>query len=402
MSNGSILHVLRQPVAIRGVAGAVVGRLPLAIGVLVIVALVTDQGGSYAIAGFASGAYALGMAAGHPWLGRRADAGGHGRLLMVAALCSAAGWWALALSAAVLPAWWAIPVTFLTGLSSPPLSSAMRAFWPRLVPARLLERTYALDTAAHEVAFVSGPLLLSLLLLVSTPTVAALGCGVLVIAGAALFASGPGREPAPTRSPPTSSAPRPRGPLSSAGVRALVATRGLFSVGLGAALVSIPALALERDRPATAGLLVGAWSSGALTGGALYALRTWRMALARRYLICAVAGALAMAAFQAAPNLVWFGALAWLSGVALAPWAASGDALMQRLAPLGTTTEAFTWTVSLSLVGEAIGAAMGGVLIEWSGTSAALRAVGVAALATIAVAILTNRSLSSTRVPTPA
>jgi MFS family permease len=400
VSDRSILQALAQPVAARGVLGAVLGRLPLAVGVLVIVALVRDRGGSYAVAGFASSAYALGMAIGHPWLGRLADARGQGGPLTLAALASAAGWWALALPASLLPVWGAIPVALWTGLTSPPLTSAMRAFWPRLVPPRLLERAYALDTAAHEVAFVSGPLLLSLLLLVSTPQVAALCCGALVVAGAALFASGPGRAtPLPKRAP---SGPRASSPLSVAGVRALVGTRGLCLVGLGIALVTIPALALERDRPSTAGLLVGAWSSGALIGGVIYALRSWRAALARRYLAFTVAGALAMAAFQAAPNLVWFAAFAWVSGLALAPWAASGDALMQRLAPPEAVTEAFTWTMSIGLVGEAIGAAVGGVLIDLWGTDAALQGVAVAALTTIALAILTNRYLSRVGAGAPA
>jgi MFS family permease len=372
------------------VVGAILGRLPIAVGVLVIVALVDERGGTYTTAGFASAAYALGMAGGHPWLGRRADAGGHPRLLIAAALVCAGGWWSLALLGELLPVWWAIPIGFVTGISCPPLTSAMRARWPRLVHARLLERAYAVDTTVHEVGFVSGPLLLSLLLLLSTPAVAALACGALVVAGAALFGSDASRDAAPAEQPVPG-----LGPLTVAGVRALLATRAVWSVGLGAALVAIPALALEHGDAALAGLLMGAWSAGALVGGAIYGSRSWRLEPARRYLGFVVSGALAMALFPAAPGLTSFAALAALSGLALAPWAATGDALMQRLAPAGTTTEAFTWTVSLSLVGEAAGAALGGVLVDAGGTEAGLLAVAAASLATIAVATLTNRQLRS-------
>jgi len=402
----TIRAALRHPRAARAPVGALVGRLPMTIGVLVIVAIVHERVGSYALAGLASAAYGLAMAAGHPWLGRLADRGHGARVLVGGALACAAGWCALALcTSAAVPPWTAIAAAAVTGASYPPLSPAMRARWPQLVVPQALERAYAVETTVQEVAFVTGPLLLTLLLVVSTPAAAALACGVLVVAGAALFASAGapaaarlGRESEASRAA-SASASRARldgragRPLADAGVRALVATRGVCLVGLGGALVCIPAFALAHGAPALTGLIVACWSVGSLAGAGLYALRRWRMPLAHRYAMFLCLGSLPMAALALAPNIGAFALMAALSGVGLAPWVAAGDALVQRLAPPQAITEAFTWTVSIGLLGEALGAGLAGVLLDRAGVAPTLAACGAAALLASLLALATNRLL---------
>ena len=97
----------------------------------------------------------------------------------VSALCIAA--------VAVLPAQAAPVAAALAGASTPPLEPALRALWPSVVPAGDLERVYALDAAAQELIFVTGPLVVALGV-VLFPAGGLVLAVVLLLAGTAWFA----------------------------------------------------------------------------------------------------------------------------------------------------------------------------------------------------------------------
>ena len=88
--------VLRLPGVARLLAVSLVGRMPGAALGLVLVLRVRDLGGSYALGGLVSGAFALGLAAGAPLLGRAVDARGQTRVLTFAAALSGVALTALA------------------------------------------------------------------------------------------------------------------------------------------------------------------------------------------------------------------------------------------------------------------------------------------------------------------
>ena len=51
-------------------------------------------------------------------------------------------------------------------------------------------------------------------------------------------------------------------------------------------------------------------------------------------------------------------------GLPIAPLIASRNQLVERVAPRGTATEAFTWPLTALVAGVSLGAAVGGVLVE--------------------------------------
>ena len=77
------------------------------------------------------------------------------------------------------------------------------------------------------------------------------------------------------------------------------------------------------------------------------------------------------------------GALLFLGGTAIAPTLTVQSSLVGSIAPAHATTEAFTWLSTIAFGASAIGAAVGGALIEGSaGVSGSLvLAAGGAALA---------------------
>jgi hypothetical protein len=81
------------------------------------------------------------------------------------------------------------------------------------------------------------------------------------------------------------------------------------------------------------------------------------------------------------------GVLVLLAGLPIAPLIASRNQLIDRVAPAGTATEAFTWPLTALVGGVSLGAAAGGAVVEASSwTGAVLVSIGVATLGAIVVA----------------
>ena len=69
-------------------------------------------------------------------------------------------------------------------------------------------------------------------------------------------------------------------------------------------------------------------------------------------------------------------ALLVVVGLLLAPTTVVGSALLDRVAPRGTATEAFAVMVMGIVAGTALGNALGGALVEGAGFEAAVLAAG--------------------------
>jgi predicted MFS family arabinose efflux permease len=53
-----------------------------------------------------------------------------------------------------------------------------------------------------------------------------------------------------------------------------------------------------------------------------------------------------------------------IAGLALAPSAAAGYLVVDHVAPPGTVTEATTWVMTANVAGGALGAALGGIVVQ--------------------------------------
>jgi len=93
-----------------------------------------------------------------------------------------------------------------------------------------------------------------------------------------------------------------------------------------------------------------------------------------------------IALLAVADGLVQLGAGMVLAGLGIAPAIACLYLLVDRLAPAGTVTEAFTWVTTAFATGFAVGNALGGTLVQQVGIDAAflIAAGGVAAAALLA------------------
>jgi MFS family permease len=377
------LDVLRTPSVSRLLASAVVGRMPTGMAGLAIVLLVREGGGTYAVAGLVAGTYSVALALTSPLLGRLVDRVGQTRVLVGCAAASALSFGALAAAGRTASPVLLAALAALAGGSIPPVGACMRALWSELLGNDgQLQAAFAVESTVQELIFVVGPPLVALLAAVFSPAVAVLGTGVLLLGGVGVFAA-----------TPVSRAWRPQrrtadwaGPLRSPGIRAVLATIVLLAGAFGTVEVTVVAGAEQLGSRALAGPLLALWALGSLVGGLIFGSRASDRGPEQRMvglLALVVAG---IALLAVATGLFQLGAGMILAGLGIAPAVACLYLLVDRLAPAGTVTEAFTWVTTAFATGFAGGNALGGTLVHEAGIDRAflVAAGGVAAAALLA------------------
>lgn len=376
--------------------GTVVGRIPIASLSLATILLVRAETGSFAVAGAVEAAFAIATAVSLPVQGRLVDRLGQTEVLSVALLLNP-----LALIALVVAAHAGAHTVALMaigaacGATVPATGSCMRALWSSLVPDHALRQSaFALDAVSLEVAFIVGPLALAALVAFGSPTLAVLVNAGLAAAGTFLFVLS--RASRSWRG--DSSGPRRwAGPLHSRGILLLVLTELGFGAALGALEISITAFATQQGSAGLSGALVAAQAAASLAAGLWYGSRHHRVPAADRYARLSLILALTFAPLLLMSSIVEALPLMALSGLALAPTSTVLYALVDELAPAGTATEAFTWTITAVVVGVSAGAAVGGALVNGGHPHRGLAAAVAAAAISCLVAYAARPALRAAR-----
>jgi MFS family permease len=384
------------PEVARTLTASLVGRLPYtAIGLLVILR-VREMGGGYAEGGVAAGSFALGLACASPFVGRLVDVRGQRAVLVPCAVATALPLVGLALvpdgtSLGVVAA-----LAALAGIVHPPLSGAMRALWPDIVPPERRHAAYALESAGVELTFIVGPLLLvGALAAATSPSVGLVACAGLLVAGTLAFASAPSSR----RWRPANARRTLAGALASPALITLLVAVACMGASFGAIEVATAAAADEGGSRALVGPLLAAWAFGSMVGGLLSARGRAPADPRRRLAALLAATAVADALVALAPSLPALGIALFLAGACIAPAFATLYAMVADLAREGTLTESYTWLTTGITAGVAAGVAAGGAVVDAVSTHAAIG--GAAAMVALAAVIATagRRTLA---VPAPA
>jgi MFS family permease len=390
--------LLSAPGARRLLASSLVARLPLAMFSIAILVHTQRLTGSFVVAGFASSGYAICGAMSAPALGRLVDRCGQTFVVVAGSIVTAG----VLICAGLLPAGCSRPLPVAlaaaAGLATPPLAACVRTLVPKIVACPSdLPALFAFESTLLELTFVFGPpLALGLGALWSTGG-ALIVSGVVMVGGALAFAAQPASrswrpEPAPQRSR--------SGSLQSAAIRTLIAVQLGTGIVFGASEVGVTAAAKHLASAAAAAPTLGLWGLGSLIGG-MVATRMGGGAKSVRGLVALVAAlALAHGALVfGAGSLPVLCLIILVAGATIAPTAATVYALVDRTAPAGTQTEAFSWLATASSAGAALGAAIAGGLAQSSGPGAAFALAGAAGLLAAAAAGLRSRYLVA---PAPA
>ena len=265
----------------------------------------------------------------------------------------------------------------------------MRALLPGLwTDPERVRVAYAVDATASELTWIAGPPLALTIGAVFSPGAAIAAAAAILLAGTAAFAL----QPASRRWRPEP-AERRGGSMRAPGMRTLV----LVLLGAGALFGAVE-VAVAAAAGGAAAPLLGLWGAGSLLGGAL-ATRLGGGAGDARGLIRIVAALAAghLALVPAAGSTAALAAVLFVAGAAIAPTFAIAYGMVERVAPAGTVTEAFSWLATALAVGSAAGSAAGGALTEHAGPAAALLLAGVAGVVATIIAVLRATSLNPAR-----
>ncbi|MFI8220683.1 MFS transporter [Streptomyces sp. NPDC085932] len=385
------LEILRARHAARLLVGTLVGRLPNATAAIAIVLFVRAEGGTYSLAGVLAAVYGVANAVGQPVLGRLVDLRGQPRVQLPAAVLSA-----LAMAAFAACGIASLPLAHLAvaaaGLFTPPLEGGLRALWPSVLRREdQVHTAYAMDAVAQEVMFTVGPLLVTLCVSLWSAQAALLVLNVVGVVGALSVVVSP-----PSRA--WRSAPREAhwlGALRSAGLLALLAAFLFIGMALGSITVASVPYADTHGGDAVYGWLMAALGFGALVGGAVYGARQWAGEPARRLQVLVALLVVCYLPLTLMPDAVPMVALTALAGVFLAPAIACAFVLVDRHAPRGTVTEAFSWLVTTFTVGHSVGTGVAGPVVEAGGAQWGFAVPAVAGGVSLLVLLATGRVVAA-------
>jgi MFS family permease len=379
------------PGALRILGSSVVARLPLAMLGIALLIHAHHLTGSFAAAGLVAGAYAIATGVGGPLLGRLVDRRGQTAVLVPSGLATAG----LLGVAAALPAGAPLPLVIALatgiGLATPPLGACVRTLLPGLVDEDTVRVAYAVDATAVELTWVFGPPLAFAVGALWSTGAALAAAGAVMLLGTIAFAAQPASRnwrPAPGHERPAG------GSLRAPGMRTLISVLTAAGMLFGAVEVAVPA-----TTESLAGPLMGLWGLGSLAGGAVATRRGGGAhSPAGLAVVLAFLATAHLALVAATGSVVALAALLFVAGSAIAPTFASVYAMVERVAPAGTVTEAFAWLATAVAVGTAAGAAVAGTLVEQTGPASAFVLAGIAGVVALATTMVRAQTLAPVRV----
>ncbi|MEU8624643.1 MFS transporter [Streptomyces sp. NPDC048669] len=371
----SYATVLRTPHAVRTFGAALLGRLSYGVVPLALLLAIKDATGSYSVAGGAMALFGAASVFLSPARAALIDRYGPRRVLP-----PMAGLYAAVLGVLALATWrpGAPPLALgalavAAGVCTPPLGPVMRTLWSALVPDReLLQRAYSLDGVAEELLYVSGPLLVGLIVRAGRPAAGVLAGALLVFVGALALVSSPAvpREHARPEPPPagsTGSTDAPAAPrLRLFGIPALrhtVLVTAAVGLCLGALELLVVAFTEQRGQAAAVSWVLAALSAGSAVGGLAYGAVRWKLSSRVRLVVAAAGMGAALMAAGLSPRLYVLVAVVAVAGLFVAPVLTTAYLIADESVDAARRTQAGAWVNTAFNAGASGGTAAVGLLV---------------------------------------
>jgi len=382
----------------RIILSSIVPRLPIGMNALGLTLLVQSQTQSFTRAGLVSAAYMSALAIQAPIIGRFVDNNGPKTVMMPLAIMHALALLLLVFAVTSLaPLPLMLAAAFLAGAVFPPVSMTIRSMYRKSGMGDAQKQTaFAVESVLMECAFILGPLLVSLTMLAGSPAFAVIASAVMGAAGTWHFS----RSGALARWGAVERGEHVErhwlGPLRVPAVRRALLLSFFFAVGIGLNEIALPAFANFSGHPARVGWFYASMSIPSAIMGFAYGSRHFAWPL-NRQIMAAGLWLAAGSALMAICNDTWTFMLACgLTGLAFGPMITALSLQLGKLTPSEYSTEAFTWSMTLFMIGLGIGFWAGGGLIERFDWTSSLFACAVlmvvAALCCLAVPEVRNEA----------
>lgn len=336
--------------------------------------------GSVEIGGLTSAMVGLGVACLGPLIGAAADRYGQRSTLLISGAVNSIALGALAwIAFSPLPIWAMLVASFAVGATAPQISpmsrsrlvSIAQAKLPREQRPRTINATLAYESAADEVVFVFGPVVVGVLATVLGAWAPIVGAAALTLVFVTAFALHRTSPPARTAEQQESElAPVSelwRAPL-------LITVFGIFTVGLffGSMLTSLTAFMNDRGAPEQAGLLYGAMG----VGSAIFAVGvTWfspKFTLRYRWLVFStllLVGSVMLQTVSDVPSML---TALFVIGIGIGPLLVTQYGFGAARTPVGRSATVMTMLGSGVIVGQSLASAVTGIVAESISTQVSL------------------------------
>lgn len=352
--------LLRTRGVARIIAAQLAARFPNGMTSLAVLLHIEQVTGSYGAAGLVLAATSIGQAVAGPitsrWMGRW----GMRRVLTLTLVVCALSIALLALVRMPVPGY--MTLGLIAGLSTPPVQSAVRTIYPKMVTSRQLTPLFSLDASLQEIIWIIAPVVITFVATQVGTVQALILIVVILLSGGAWFILSP--EVGRVR------IPRSRRAFGKVLAKppVLLATITGFLLIAACSAVEVGVVATFGHGGAQAGLVLAVFSIGSLAGGLSFGhIPIGRWAMARRLAI--VAGGLVLAVF--ALNVWWLGGALFVAGIGIAPALAVIFAITSASVRFSETAEAYGWIGTGQLIGAAAGSAAAGFLIDGGGPAGA-------------------------------
>lgn len=383
----------------RIVLSSIMPRLPAGMNALALTMLVQSQTNSFAAAGSVSAAYMIAAALQAPIIGRFIDQNGPKPVMFPLGVCCA-----LALAFVVLAVqmqWPLIAImigAFCAGGTFPPVSMTIRAMYRKSSMSDAQKQTaFAIEAIVMELAFTLGPLAVTVALLTGHAATAVLASATLAFLGTWLFA----RSGALTRWGTVEAGEHIvrhwSGPLKVSAVRRALLLSAMFGTGIGLLEISLPAFAAFLGNKALVGWFFAALSIPSAIAGFVYGTWHIKTPLNKQSLMCAAWLATGAALMAATNTFALFIVMCVLAGLAFGPMITALSLQLGKLTPVEYSTEAFTWSMTVFLIGMGTGFTVGGGLIETATWLDGWRAALVASIVLFVLAGLSCLAIPEVR-----
>jgi MFS family permease len=379
-------ELLRTPGVARIIAAQLTARFPNGMTSLAILLHVEHVTGSYGYAGLVLAASSVGQAVSGPvtsrWMGRW----GMRRVLSLTMIVCALA--ILAIGLLDLPVAGFMAFGLVAGLSTPPVQSAVRTIYPKMVNSRQLTPLYSLDASLQEIIWIIAPVVITFIATQIGTWEALVLIAVILVGGGTWFILSP--EVGRVRIPRSK---RRFGKVLTRPTVLLATVIGFLLIGACSA-VEAGVVATFDHGGLEAGIVLAVFSIGSLAGGLSFGhvpMGPW--AMARRMGIVAVGLVLTMFSL----GIWWLSGTLFLAGIGIAPALAVLFAITSVSVKFSDTAEAYGWIGTGQLIGAAAGSAVAGFLIDAvEAPGAFIAAAGFAAAGAI-VAVVCVRAFPDLR-----
>lgn len=379
----------RNPGIFRVLISQLTARFPFGMLSIIMLLHIQHAFGDYTSAGVILAAESVGQAISGPLTSRLMGRLGMRRVLAATSLICAGLLTTIAF--VHLPLMVITALSFFMGLTTPPVTPAVRTLYPRLVPGNQISALFSLDAAAQELIWVLGPVVAVFVSSQFGTTAGLCVAAAFMMLGGAWFISGPAFDQVRL--------PKARSNFGAVLLRPTVLLTTVIGFFFVASFAAIEAGVVRAFAPTDggsahasieSGVVLAIFAGGSLIGGLIIghrAVRPWSILL--RILIVLTGTLACLISLDA----WWLSIVLFIGGLGTAPTFAAMSSIIGATVKFSETAEAFGWIGTGQLVGVATGSALAGIAIDAIGANGAILVSGGLLVIAAVIAALSVRQV---------